>query len=158
MIKLYFKENFMEAISLAEQAVATYTKMQSNVLYVLPLIFPIICFLFSLKRVCLSFKPGKKDISGIFSDIVLPIALITGSVVYLKLIIDNKSITSELVILFISYIVLMILQNFATIKLIKITSNKRLKNVITISYIIVFVIPIIKMVLESKSSRRLPII
>jgi hypothetical protein len=43
----------------------------------------------------------------------------------------------------------MALQNFAILEIIKITSNKRLKNLITISYIIVFVIPIIKMVLES---------
>jgi hypothetical protein len=74
----------MKAISLAEQAVVTYTKLQSNILYIFPLIFPLICFLFSFKRIWLSFKSGGKDIFGILSDIVLLIALITGSVVYLN--------------------------------------------------------------------------
>jgi hypothetical protein len=139
-------------INSTEQVVIFNTTIQGNILYILPLIFPLIYILILLRGIYLSFISEKKDNFEMFSDIAILTAIVTGSIVYLKLIVDNKSIVIELVTLFISYIIWIILQYFAILEQIKITTNKKLKKDIiimtTIVFIIIFAIPIIKILSE----------
>jgi hypothetical protein len=94
---------------------------------------------------CLSFKSEKKDVFGILSDTVLLIVLVTSNMIYLKLPIDNKSITIEQVMLLISYTAWIILEYFEILKLTKMDSDKKIEKIITFVYIIILVMSIMRM-------------
>jgi hypothetical protein len=135
-------------INTTNQMADIFVKIQDDIRYILPLIFPLICFFALLKGLYSSIKSGKEVIGEIISKIILLAVIITASIIYLKVIID-KSINFETTILFtlsIAWIVVQFLGIF--LELLKdgsgiIRTSKTKSVIIIVIFVMGFVILVI---------------
>jgi hypothetical protein len=126
--------------------------MVENILYVLPLIFPLTCFLYFIKQLYSTIKSDKKDILEIIISIVFIVFIMTISIIYLKIIARNNLINIEIKILYILFGISLTIPYIIFIKSIKNNTSRSTtkKNgfILIFLWTIIFVLPSIKIILE----------
>jgi hypothetical protein len=73
--------------------------MENNILYILILILPLSVFIMFGRELYLSFKCDKKNIIGIFSELYFLIFTVLLTIIFFKILNENKNIETELIIL-----------------------------------------------------------